>query len=503
MGAMIRFAHEHLGHDFTVYWVNNGAPESFSLPQLDPAAIMFSQRYLQLATTMRTCLTNLIPKISDNIALDIGYRFSLRVMAEISLHHGHISKACYLFARSISGERAYVQPDTLAHMETMPHNEMYMVLWFYAMLHEIGHVHTLKANPSQLLSNVSDNYIEKTIRAYFEHSKHPGDIEQFVRLSRQTEGLGPEVLRTEANADLFAVNVLLLATPLLMERYGGTHPFNPADCAVEILRMLQACYYMNSCQVGGITGDYNDGAVRDHYVLNIANTIRVNLIADYIALLLSRGEASDAFSKARSDLLAALELGSDGHDRFDLGNARAMDEATSVSNRTTGAMWLLAEYLDDDPGFWVFTEAEHFISTAHRIGIQHADLALLENLIAQQGHAREFARKMERRYLLGWHVKNDEGFPFGVHTRHGYTIFVFLDPALFYSFASRAGDDIWPEFSLQKAEIVALSEQDALVTVDKKMPSDFPYRTQTFIQGSTDFEVALDELEDGSIFTEH
>ena len=49
---------QQIGARFSVYWVDDGSPEVFTLPDFLPSPVVFSARYLALTAIMRSLLVN-------------------------------------------------------------------------------------------------------------------------------------------------------------------------------------------------------------------------------------------------------------------------------------------------------------------------------------------------------------------------------------------------------------------------------------------------------------
>src|SRR3954451_5631515 len=85
MNFVLDEVERQIGKVFSVYWVDNGPPDVFCLPGLQPAPVVFNARYLILAAALRRLISS---PTSGELLVDNANRLSLLLIAELALHYG-------------------------------------------------------------------------------------------------------------------------------------------------------------------------------------------------------------------------------------------------------------------------------------------------------------------------------------------------------------------------------------------------------------------------------
>lgn len=214
MGFTLDVALRHLsGVEPDVYWVESGPPVLFCLPGITPAPIAFSRRFLSISAFVRRLFSE---QAIDDVVEDMARRSALKLMAEFALRAGAGDLAAELFIESIVGKDIWLDDsdEQARALELEPKNESYMAVWFYGLMHELGHLSSacMEARTSLFPDPVTLQYIEVVLNR-LEH--YPEEIKADIRTRalrmRSTSSVGIDTLRTEAMADLFAVSGLLEA----------------------------------------------------------------------------------------------------------------------------------------------------------------------------------------------------------------------------------------------------------------------------------------------------
>src|SRR5579871_6665193 len=90
---------QQIGARFSVYWVDDGSPEVFTLPDFLPSPVVFSARYLALTAIMRSLLVNGLLK---NVLVEVAEGTMLKLMAEMALRYGDPNYAVLAFVKACS-----------------------------------------------------------------------------------------------------------------------------------------------------------------------------------------------------------------------------------------------------------------------------------------------------------------------------------------------------------------------------------------------------------------
>lgn len=215
MNFTLDLAVRHLGDvEVDVYWVESGPPELFCLPGLSPTPVVFSRRFLSIMAFIRRLFSQ--PGI-DDVAQEMARRSTLKLMAEFALRAGSGDLAVELFVESIVGRGIWLDDsnEQARALEHEPKNESYMAVWFYGLLHELGHLSAAGMNARESL--FSDRTTLQYLEFVLAQSKHyPEALKTEIRAqalrARSSSVVGIDTLRTEAMADLFAATVLLEAS---------------------------------------------------------------------------------------------------------------------------------------------------------------------------------------------------------------------------------------------------------------------------------------------------
>ena len=217
MNFVLDEAEKQAKKKFTVYWVDGGIPENFSLIGLDPTPVVFNRRFLEIASFLRKIITE--SSFSHDIRSELSERLCLRLISELSLSYGDPKFAALSFVKSIIEQSVYVPTaDVLNELELSSINEAYMTNWFFGLTHEIGHM---------VSDDMKGSFSDELLQVIFEEglnkfSVFPEELKREARERFKQSGsrLSIDNMRLEAVSDIHAISILLYATLNIMREAG-------------------------------------------------------------------------------------------------------------------------------------------------------------------------------------------------------------------------------------------------------------------------------------------
>lgn len=494
MNVVIDVAEELLNRSIAVFWVENGPPEMFSLPMLDPAVVIFSSRYLEVTGYLYSVLTN--RTLAPSLFAELTERANLRISAELALQHGDPGLGCYLFIRSVIGENVYLAPATLMDLEMMPKSESYMALWFFALLHELGHGMTQdRTSQPEWVRAELIRRAEGAVRAFFGEQSHERELTQIRVSSRHS--LDPEVLEREVNADLFAVSLLFLATARVLAR--DRQEYSPGRLAIEIISLYRLFHITNNCALAvRYATDFRARARLDRW-LNVANTVRLNHIIDNLAFHLA-----DDDPERRASLRAALVelVEQDEHTNAFLEVHNRVTQ--EILNPEAADPFLLGRLVEHLTGALVeipfVVEVRRFCGLAREIGVSHPDLDFLEALYVDPRRAAELALAARRIYFIPWlQVADGKSHPLVMRSADGVVAFVFRSLDVCEYFISHTLDLIPPGKSLVATPVPCDLEYNIVILLHQYLDEVSPH-LQIIFEGTSAFAERFRQFGDGTFF---
>lgn len=233
--------------NFDVYWVDGGKPELFSVAQVEPALVVFSSRYVELVFIFRQILGTVA---FDDYRTQAIARTALRVMAELAVYDGNLEFAEQAFIRSLIGEEKHVSDWSglwIHEAFNQPMDEGYVANWFFGLAHDLGHINAI-AHPEYQQLMFSENNARIALDYALTDYGIPQEMESAIRKSAENPSspLFPERLNVEAYADLFAIQILIRATPFLMEKVGMTA--NMYAVLNEVEQCMATLYILERCK---------------------------------------------------------------------------------------------------------------------------------------------------------------------------------------------------------------------------------------------------------------
>ncbi|WP_109524654.1 hypothetical protein [Nocardia aurea] len=488
--TVLSMAERELGREVAVYWVDGGVPEMFSLPGLSPAPITFSTRFL-VASSQLFGLKQMSWSVTPEILEAAVERYALQLIAELSLAHGDCTTASYLIARSLCISQGFiVAPTTVFDLEYLPRNEIYMTMWFLGLLHEIGHVHAHDRGWSGVMEDEDLDQIIETVLAGVTDLDTSRRINEQLANAGTTHSLDLEVLRAEIDADLFAAHVLLQSTFRVMETDRGAKfaetGLDYVELCAAILNMFGALTMLSRCTTAALIAGGMDDRVRSDPWTGGSYQVRAQVLARVLASATTQsGHDSDEVYQA----VRARVEDAERHDAYDRGIDRAMRHAMYPRMREPGLVHRLSEAPLEASAR---TQIDPFLALAHELRIDHPDIDLIRSLAEQPTPPQTYV------FLALW-VQGPDGFqtPFGLSTRYGLTIFLFVSDTLFDDFYSQSLP-LRQGYSLERVAIVANTAFDAVIEMATAAPHDEKLRI--VVEGTALFDRLLHSLYDESIW---
>lgn len=360
-------------HPFVVFWVDNGTPENCSLPDLTPAVVTFNTRYLDLLAQARVSIQQ-----DGELAVMACEQVGLQIAAELALRYESPDVACCLFVRSQLYPVVRVGQVSSLDLEFLPIDETYMPIWFYAMLHEVGHV----AAWHPVSTNFTDDVLSALIDNVFSASLKETDLVRFRRLHSLgiIASLQAETLRREISADLFSVDVLLESTKHLMREGGDITQFSPFRLATSILDEFQLFQYLNNC-ISGMRRLRGNTLLDPDPTRGFAHTVRLNVLIHYLAQYVIGGDwrySSDeeGVAELRSTLRAHVQSSPTRMLRAALREIEL--EYSHIGQRKEELFAKLKSNLDNDINRLFFrVTGKPFLNLAEFLKVSHPDLDVL------------------------------------------------------------------------------------------------------------------------------
>lgn len=285
MNVVLAEAESQIGRPTAVYWIEEGAPRLFMVNGFDRIPIGFSPRYIEAASAIRTIFSL---KTYDGVREQATAAACLSVMADLLIHRGRPELAfeAQLAAWSASQVRAPLW-GRLMSLERAPKDEAYMAVWFFGLLHEIGHAQaSCDYTNHPIYSNAALTTLTDHVQQAYKLNGHL--LEQLERLRQNQQSvLSPRSLRDEVLADSFSAVVLYTSTANLMHQLGTQ--INPLRYAHEVLMQLPALTMIRSCQnwADFIAKGWNPDIVVEMKAGQIALSVRLMMLRQTLAIYLA------------------------------------------------------------------------------------------------------------------------------------------------------------------------------------------------------------------------
>lgn len=495
LSIVLGIAEEQIGQPVAVFQVDGEFPAPFSLPTLNPAVVTFSTRYLQLIADFHGIVGGSVSQGFIGIAAE---RVTMRIIAELSLRSGAPALACYLFVKSL-GNGLISVASTPDIMDLVPErmDEGSLTLWFHAMLHELGHVHSeksgLKITPPGL-----DELVKAVVRA-LEGKK---GARAALRRIRSTRGhsLDRRVLLKELDADRFSVQVLFASMVTVLAAEMRPQEFSSSRLAMEILDMFTAHNLMNSCaMIARACTDFSFTEDPWHrFALHVRTNVLIDLLDRLIAIhgmhTLERAEVAvmldDLADWFHGDVRMARI------NALDNAQVKVFEECLIPATQELGTMNWLAERMAMIPEISPRVEIGRFCALAKSLGIEHPDLDLLKAMYAEPSKAKITLRNSRKTFRILRIQEGDQ--PVVLESGDVVVAFVFLTEDMALTFMRKLQHRIG--LPLRVATIESPTEHDVTVMLHQDLSVTGHIRLQTVFEGSPAFQQCVNELEDGTFW---
>lgn len=509
MNYVIREAETRLSTTVSVYWVDGGPPRNFFLPGFTTNPIAYSSRYLEICAILRQLI---VSDIVQGQRQELSERICLRLMAELSLHHGVADWTVPAFVKSIIGQSLHIPTlgAILEELELAPRNEAYMATWFFGLAHEIGHAFTLDGEMFEL-GLLSDPSIESALEdalAGFIH--YPDELKaaalQQAKQDRDSGPLGTAHLRDEAMADIFAAQVLLSATANYMHEHGDEMDIE--QFLAEMTIIFNIVVLIGSCRRTVLVASQaqSDRNARDVALfLPVAMHVRALLWTQYLIDLIAvrLTESEEQWHQVVGDVtewIADINNSfADTLNDIESGLARAMRFVLFPVEREPNLLRKFAEEVSGRDGIMARIEGGWFCELASSLEIQDPLLQKLAAIVARQDG--EMGEEMDEFvYVVPW-VTGPNGFdrPFGLDTKYGHLVFVFLNQDdLYHAYFEGSAASLASGFTLTEVAVLANDTSQLSQELAKRMPSGL--RFGVLVEGTDLFHRMIDELFDDRIW---
>lgn len=374
--------------DVAVFWVDGGLPEMFSMPQLQPPVVIFSSRFLEVSCFVRQLVID--EALSDQTLTEASERMCLRVMAELALRYEDPALAAYLISRALTGQTIFYNTgDSLISLEAEERNESYMAVWFFGLLHEIGHI-AVTSSHSSLLAEIPSNDIDEDIEQHLAGAPGFSGIPRSLFFPEggadPSHPLNAKHLSTEIACDIFATRKLIAATARIA--YEDARPgIDPQLFSQEVLVMLNVLAIMEICHRtvrNASTFHRNSAEAWAGMLTPIALGVRATMLSREMAYLFG-GTMPRLSSEAAFEAWMDFFVRWNGYmevrlAQIETGLARAMRQVLFPAERELGMSIKLGASLKSRSGVVSRMELNYFCRLADELRVMHPDIEHLRRI---------------------------------------------------------------------------------------------------------------------------
>jgi hypothetical protein len=357
--------------DFVVVWVDGGLPELFALTGLRKPVVVFATRYLDLSAYVRKLFDE---GVLADFRRELAERAALKIVAELLLRNGQGDLAATFFIRSALGKRIFIpDADWLEQLEVEPIGEAYMAVWFYGLLHELGH---LQPPIDHATGPFSEAAIDEAVRRALRSFEWQEDIDLGQVLAEAARDpshpISARHLKDEVAADVFASAVLLQATVSIMR--GVERDFDPVRFIREAGMFLVVVSFIERCSsAAALVGKGESrGALLRHLVHPAGYVVRGQATQWYLASAMAtfgqpesdpEPERVNAWFEVIDEVTEAVEP---AVSQMDSGFADALRFALGPVPPTKGDLGRFAEQIHESAPLQL--ETTRFTATADTLG---------------------------------------------------------------------------------------------------------------------------------------
>lgn len=492
-----------------IYWVDEGLPEIFSQPDLDPPGVVYSTRYLEVSAIFRGLLRNDLARM----VLDperLAERVCLKVLAELSLRYGEPGLAAYLMTRSLLDQRDYLlMQNVINELEVREKDEQYMTVWFFGLLHELGHV-SLASNANMLTSIRPESLANEVSQALADLLAGE-DLERIgTSLIELNEAVDIELLREEVACDMLAAHVLLAATREMMQLHQEKLRILPLVYEIHLaLNLVTALDFSRSIiRESQVFPPKVENVVR-HLVAPAVFRVRVENVINYLAAVLAANvdQPEEAYQEVRTEMMDACATANDLVSRMENGQTRAFRQILFPGERVAGLTPRLVESMAGPSGVMAQIELSNFCKLAESLGIEHPDIQYLHELSRARNEVPE---PPTRQYAVLW-MDGDGGYsyPMLLNTVYGPLSLIF-EGALrengitvsddFKAYYRVCESELPSGFRIRPVVVQGQFEQDVVAFVAKGIGRQTMHRALIAVEGTSRFSRIMEDLEVGALW---
>jgi hypothetical protein len=497
----IREAVRELGYDAAVYWIHGGMPEVFSMPGFDPAAVSFSSRCVEVGSTLKRLLENV--GSMGNTVVPVSKQVFLEIMAELALKNGDGATAVFLISQAaLASPVVTFAPSNLAGLEMEQYGETYIAVWFYGLLHELGHVRA-ERNPDR--GGVSPEYLR-----WLADIAVPDRYASVVREAREAAEpnarypLNEEHLRKEVIADRFAADIMWRVTEAVLDLEKRRESFDPFALAFEMLDMFDVFGVMSTCKLIADHASKLGSDIRDEMSLGLAHQVRLNDVIRHAAELLAVHEVPAAGRRLDADewlrVLGRIYTERRGRwSEIEAGRDQAMRIALCRWEQEPDCGSALVRRLREKMPLVERVLLSRLLDLAGALSIDHPDLRKLDTVVkSPDAEPDTDSYRVPLVFIL-----DDFHLPLGVDSRYGYLIFAFTSNSESYAdYLRLAWRGLPPEAAIQEASIRCNWEYELTTICLGLLPDELRLKARIVVEGTPLFRRLMGELSDGTIWAQ-
>jgi hypothetical protein len=436
-------------------------------------------------------------------------------MAELSLSHNDpVFAASMLLRSTMTGSGLSQSANTVDTLEMEPIGTPYMAVWFYGLAHELGHsVPTHSAgSPGGIPETDLLAAIEATLDTVNLNDDLRADGRSKARANPKGDILGVEHLRGEIYADVFATSVLFESTVDILQ----PDSFEILGFITEMVLSLNIVAIVDRCRrvaKHAVTATPQREHILDTLLHPVSVAVRMTWVRSYLEVASARylfGDrpSQDDYSKVSAAIASVMDHLRPAIDGAEQGMAAAMTVALDRQRRGTFIdllqKWQSTVRTQPDSRIIDSIAIESFCALAASLGrTSPVFTTMLETV---QNPSAPFSVKLADKdvsvYFCPWVAgPNDFSRPFGLNTRHGHMVFVFVsDGELFKRFCEASACALAENYTMQSSVLAVKTREQLVEAITLRVPVGTQLRV--VIEGTGEFERYMKELTDDTIWPE-
>jgi hypothetical protein len=289
--------------------VTDGIPGHFCLRGRDRQTAVFHQRQVEVCALLYGL--TLEQRFEQRLLESVFEGTMLRLVAEFLLQRGHADQALATLAKSRRVQGGIIMPGpTIDHLRDLERDERYLVEWFFALGHEIGHnlapeIASRLRGLGWLNTGTIEELVDKILGARFSDGDH-GILKRIIRRGDSGDGAqshaSAHALRDEAVGDVFALICLSEAWSALCADRAG-RDYSPNRLLFEAMVSMSSVTAIEQCRVMAdwFSSTSNEVEQQSLILCGVALQARINLLH-----LTLRDPDAQAFLTARYPSLKAF-----------------------------------------------------------------------------------------------------------------------------------------------------------------------------------------------------